>query len=169
MWKRIGRPAQSLVGVGTVATGFDRSGWFVKTPDIDDNSQASWIFGGVSGAIIGDFGVLGGGAAGIELDAADDAPGTPPETIILASSDGHSAYYMLAPDEIVFNHAAVTGDTNPRVRADMVCFTLPSGAGVFSTGSISWAASLGRNASDNDVARITGNVLRRFAGDAALP
>ncbi len=169
LWKHIGRPPQSLVGVGTVATGFDRSGWYVKKPDIDDNPRASWIFEGVSGAMIGDFGVLGGGAAGIELDGADETLGTPPETIVLASSDGHSAYYMLSPDEIVFNHAAVTADANPRVRADMVYFTLPSGAGVFSTGSISWAASLGWNSYDNDVARITGNVLRRFAADATLP
>ncbi len=169
LWKHIGRPPQSLVGVGTFATGFDRSGWFVKKPGIDDNPRASWIFEGVEGDIIGDFGVLGGGAAGIELDGADEALGTSPETIVLASSDGHSAYYMQSPDEIVFNHAAVTGDANPRVRADMVYFTLPSGAGVFSTGSISWAASLGWNGYDNNVARITGNVVRRFAADAALP
>ncbi len=169
LWKHIGRPPQSLVGVGTFATGFDRSGWFVKKPGIDDNPRASWIFEGVEGDIIGDFGVLGGGAAGIELDGADEALGTPPETIVLASSDGHSAYYMQSPDEIVFNHAAVTADANPRVRADMVYFTLPSGAGVFSTGSISWAASLGWNGYDNNVARITGNVVRRFAAAAALP
>ena len=169
LWKHIGRPPQSLVGIGTFATGFDRAGWFVKKPGTDDNPRASWIFEGVEGDIIGDFGVLGGGAAGIELDGADEALGTPPETIVLASSEGHSAYYMQSPDEIVFNHAAVTADANPRVRADMVYFTLPSGAGVFSTGSISWAASLGWNDYDNNVARITGNVVRRFAADAALP
>ena len=169
LWKRIGRPPQSLVGVGTFATGFDRCGWYVKEPGVDENPRAAWIFEGVEGDIIGDFGALGGGAAGIELDGVDEALGSPPDVIVLARSDGHSAYYMQSPDEIVFNHAAVTGDANRRVRADMIYYTLPSGAGVFATGSISWAASLGWNGYDNDVARIAGNVLRRFADDEALP
>ena len=119
--------------------------------------------------VIGDFGVLGDGAAGIELDGVDESLGSPPDTIVLARSTGHSAYYMQSPDEIVFNHAAVTGDTNERVRADMIYSTLPSGAGVFATGSISWAASLGWNGYDNNVAKLTGNVLRRFEADEALP
>ena len=169
LWRRIGRPPQSLVGVGTFATGFDRCGWYVKEPGVDENPRAAWIFEGVEGDVFGDFGVLGGGAAGIELDGADESLGTPPDAIVLARSDGHSAYYMQSPEEIVFNHAAVTGDANRRVRADMIYAARPSGAGVFATGSISWAASLGWNGYDNDVARITGNVLRRFADGRPLP
>ena len=37
-----------------------------------------------------------------------------------------------------------------------------NGGGVFSTGSITWAASLSHDGYQNNVARITGNVLRRF-------
>ena len=118
---------------------------------------------------IGNYGVLGNGAAGIELDGVDHALGSPLDTIVLARSTGHSAYYMQSPDEIVFNHAAVNGDANPRVRADMIYYTLPSGAGMFATGSISWAASLGHNGYDNDVSRITANVLTRFANEEPLP
>ena len=51
----------------------------------------------------------------------------------------------------------------------MIYYALPSGAGVFATGSISWAASLGHNGYDNNVSRLTGNVLARFADDAELP
>ena len=169
LWKRIGKPPQSLVGIGTFATGFDRCGWFVKESGVAENPRAAWVFEGIDDEIIGDFGVLGGGAAGVELDGVDESLGSPPDTIVLARSTGHSAYYMQSPDEIVFNHAAVTGDANERVRADMIYSTLPSGAGVFATGSISWAASLGWNGYDNNVAKLTGNVLRRFEADEALP
>ena len=65
---------------------------------------------------------------------------------------------------------------DPFVRADMVFFETPGGGAVFSVGSISWFGALARDGYDNDVARITTNVLRRFvdptpfappAGDAA--
>ena len=48
------------------------------------------------------------------------------------------------------------------VRAEMVFFETPSGGAVFSVGSIQWAASLPHNSGDNNVARISSNVLRRF-------
>jgi len=167
LWKRIGRPPQGLVGIGTFATGFDTCGWYVRQPGADD-PRASWILDGVDGDVIGKFGVVGNGAAGIELDGADIELGSPADIIVLASSTGHSAYYMQSPDEVVFNHAAVTGDANPRVRADMTYFTRPDGSAVFSTGSISWAASLGHNGYDNNVSKITDNVLRRFVDPAPL-
>jgi N,N-dimethylformamidase len=40
---------------------------------------------------------------------------------------------------------------------------------VFSTGSIAYAGSLGWNGFDNDIARLTTNVLRRFADPAPFP
>ena len=51
---------------------------------------------------------------------------------------------------------------NARVRADMVFFETENGGGVFSTGSIAWIGSLSHNRHDNNVSRITENVLRRF-------
>jgi N,N-dimethylformamidase len=44
----------------------------------------------------------------------------------------------------------------------MVFFTLPRGGAFFATGSIAWAGSLSHNGYDNNVARVTGNVLKRF-------
>ena len=44
----------------------------------------------------------------------------------------------------------------------MVFFETPVGGAVFSTGSISFAGSLAVNGFDNDIARITNNVLDRF-------
>ena len=54
----------------------------------------------------------------------------------------------------------------PHVRADRVFFETPSGGAVFSTGSISYAGAIAHNAFDNDIARITNNVLQRFLDTA---
>jgi len=51
---------------------------------------------------------------------------------------------------------------NPLVRADMVYFECPNGGAVFSTGSIAWCGSLSYNNYDNNVSRVTDNVLRQF-------
>jgi N,N-dimethylformamidase len=53
---------------------------------------------------------------------------------------------------------------NWNVRSDMVYFETPNGGAVFSTGSITWCASLSHNGFQNNVSRITENVLRRFMG-----
>ena len=45
----------------------------------------------------------------------------------------------------------------------MVFFECPNGGAVFSTGSIAYAGSLPTKGYDNNVARLTTNVLRRFA------
>ena len=55
-----------------------------------------------------------------------------------------------------------------RVHASLVFYETPAGGGVFSTGSISWCASLGHQGYENNVARITGNVLWRFLEPEAL-
>ena len=48
------------------------------------------------------------------------------------------------------------------IRAEMVFFETPNGGAVFSTGSIAWAGSLSHQGYDNNVAKITTNVLKRF-------
>ena len=58
---------------------------------------------------------------------------------------------------------------NPLVTADMVFFEYPNGGAVFSVGSISWFGSLSYNDYDNNVSRITDNVLSTFARDEPLP
>ena len=61
------------------------------------------------------------------------------------------------------------GAQNPDVRADMTFFETPGGGAVFSVGSIAWGASLPHNGYDNNVARISENVVRRFLEDAPFP
>ena len=42
------------------------------------------------------------------------------------------------------------------------------GGAVFSVGSIGWSAAMAWDGYDNDVARMTGNVLRRFLDPAPV-
>ena len=61
-----------------------------------------------------------------------------------------------APGEGVTVKAGVTDIEPDRIDSG-------SGGAVFSVGSISWCGSLAVNGFDNNVSRITENVLRRFA------
>lgn len=165
LWRSSGRAPQRLVGVGFVAEGFDSCHWYERTGASAD-PRAAFIFAGVGeGERIGDFGVLGG-AAGLELDAADAALGTPAHALVLARSTGHSNVYLLTVEEMLSTHPSVDGLDNPLVRAELVFFETPAGGAVFATGSIAWAASLCHGNYRNNVARITANVVRRFLDPA---
>ena len=159
LWRRIGRPPQQLVGVGFAAEGFDRCSYYRRLPDSFDQ-RAAFIFDGVAGDIIGDFGLIGGGAAGIELDRTDPALGTPPNVLILARSEDHTSTYVPAVEELLINYIG-QAEICP-AAAEMVFFETPSGGGVFATGSIAWAGSLSHCGYDNNVAQISRNVLKRF-------
>jgi N,N-dimethylformamidase len=162
LWRRNGRPPQLLTGVGFTAQGFDVSSYYRRQPGSFD-SRAAFIFEGVGkDELIGDFGLVGGGASGLELDRADPLLGTPPHALVLASSEGHSDLYMVVCEEILVNAPNFTGSQSDLVRADLVFFEMPQGGAVFSTGSIAWIGSLSHNRYENNVSRITENVLRRF-------
>jgi len=161
LWRSLGRAPQALVGVGFVAEGFDANSYFIRTEQSFD-PRAAFIFEGIGAdEKIGDFGVLGG-AAGYELDASDPALGTPAHALVLARSVEHSNTYLLTPEELLAGFPGQDAIENPKVRAELVYFETGNDGAVFSTGSITWAASLCHNGYDNNVARITGNVLRRF-------
>lgn len=165
LWRRLGTSPQALCGVGTVAVGFDVSGYYLRKPGSFD-ARAAFIFEGIGkNEVIGNFGYFAGGASGTEIDAVDPMLGTPPHTLILASSEGHSAETFLVPDETGFHYGAMDGLQNPRVRADMTFFETPGGGAVFSVGSIAWPGSLAHNSYENNVSRISENVLRRFVDD----
>jgi len=88
---------------------------------------------------------------------------------LLASSEGHTDIYLEVVEELFFNAPGLGGTQNPRVRADMVYFMIPNGGAVFSTSSIAWCGSLSHNNYDNNVSRITNQVLKRFMSDEPLP
>jgi N,N-dimethylformamidase len=169
LWRRLGMAPQALVGVGTIAVGFDLSGFYRRTEKSFD-ARAGFIFEGIGDdEPIGDFGILGGGASGSEIDATDPMLGTPAHTLVVASSEGHSANTYLVPDETGFHHCAMDGAQNPEVRADMTFFETANGGAVFSVGSIAWAASLPHDGYDNNVSRLSENVVRRFLEPDPFP
>ena len=168
LWWRCGRTPQFLVGNGFTAQGFDHSSYFRRQPDSYD-PRAAFIFDGVGEEeLIGDFGLIGNGAAGIELDRYDRGYGTPPHALKLASSEDHTDSYLHVNEDIGHMYIAIGGRDDPQVRADIVYFETPNGGGVFSTGSIGWCTALFHNGYDNNVSRITRNVLLRFLDPALL-
>ena len=161
LWRRSGRPPQMMAGTGFSAQGFDVCSYYKRSPGSRD-ARVKFIFAGVDDEIIGDFGLIGGGAAGLELDRADRSLGTPPNALVLASSEAHSPVYMVVLEEIFINAPGMCGGEHPLVRADLVFYETAAGGAVFSTSSISWSGSLSHNGYKNNVSKITGNVLERF-------
>lgn len=168
-WRARSRPPQKIFGTGMSSFGFDHSGYFVQMPDSQDE-RAAWILEGInSDEKIGNFGLVGGGAGGYELDRYDLSLGTPPHTLLLASSEGHSVNYTVVPEDKTFPHPGMNGGEHPLVRADITYFSTANGGGMFSTSSISWLGSLSENNYDNNVSRMTKNVLTRFMKDEPAP
>ncbi|MEM7123409.1 MAG: N,N-dimethylformamidase beta subunit family domain-containing protein [Pseudomonadota bacterium] len=162
LWWRGGRTPQSVVGVGFIAQGFDWSSPYRRQPGSHD-PRAAWIFDGLGeDELIGDFGLLGDGAAGWELDCADPLRGTPPHALVLASSFDHSDTVLMVNEELGHMHPMIYGSLQPRVHADMVFFETDNGGAIFSTGSIAWVSALPCKNFDNNVAAITRNVIKRF-------
>jgi N,N-dimethylformamidase len=165
LWRRNGRPPNQLAGVGMTSQGFDVSSPYMRT-DVSNDPRAAFIFEGVEGPVIGAFGLSGGGAAGLELDRADPAQGTPPHALVLASSERHTDVYLMTPEDMLDPTPDMSGTQSPLIRADMVFFETPGGGAVFSTGSIAWAGAMAWGNYDNEIARISSNVLRRFVDPA---
>ena len=162
LWRRNGRPPQRIATVGFSGQGLFEGSYYRRQPGADD-PRAAWILEGVKGAVIGDFGLSGGGAAGFELDRADPALGTPAGAIVVASSEGHGPSFIVVPEELLSHLATVTGEKPARLlRADMTYAELPGGGAVFAVGSITFCGSLSHNRYDNNVSRILRNVLDRF-------
>jgi N,N-dimethylformamidase len=141
-WRWRGRAPQALVGVGYCAAHRTHAGTgrpYRRSPASRD-PRARFVFEGVEHDVIGDIPnrVHRHGAAGYELDRADASLGTPAHALVLATASGFDdENWMPALEE-------------------------PGGGAVFSVGSISWCGALSYNDYDNDVSRVTGNVLRRF-------
>jgi N,N-dimethylformamidase len=107
--------------------------------------------------------LVGGGGADIELDCITTTLGS----LRLASSENHSPMMLLVNEEFGVVPRNIGGDQNDRVHADLAFGETPSGGAPFATSSIAWCGSLSHNNYDNNnVARITWNVLNRFSDPA---
>ena len=165
LWRRAGFAPNRLVGVGFTAQGFDGSEPYWRTEQAAD-PRAAFIWEGIEGDKVGDFGLFGGGASGVETDRYDADLGSPAHALIVGRSRDHTPGVFRVPEELLATHNMIDGTTNPLVRADLVFFETAGGGAVFSVGSMAWLCALPHDGYDNTVARMTGNVLRRFA-DAA--
>ncbi|MBF4768771.1 N,N-dimethylformamidase [Nocardioides agariphilus] len=162
LWRHRGQAPQRRLGVGMTAWGASTGAGYRRLPASED-PRASFVFSGVDDDLIGDFGLILGGASGYEIDRYDIDLGSPPHALVLATSAGLlGADYVPAIEELT--DVAGLEDAIPElVRADMVFYETGHGGAVFSTGSVSWIGSLPHHDYDNNVASITANVVRRFS------
>ena len=124
-----------------------------------------WVFDGIEGNIIGDFGFSGNGAAGFELDRTDPMLDSGHNITILAQSYDTKHDFVLVPEELLTHLTNLSGRPEDEVRrADMVYFETSGGGSVFSVGSITFCGSLPWNNFDNNVSRLLFNVLSRSLG-----
>lgn len=171
MWRARGRIPSKLCGLTFTAYGFDVSSYYRRAKD-SHLRETKWIFEGVGEEErIGDFGLVGGGAAGLELDRYDLEFGTPHNAYLLAQSEGHTNLMLQVNEEIHFSVRGYYGGgtENPQVRADMIYYKTPAGGACFAPGSLSWCGSLSHNNYDNNVSKIMANVLNGFLKDGPLP
>lgn len=171
MWRGRGRMPSKLCGLTFTAYGFDVSSYYRRGPD-SQQPECAWIFEGIGeDEVIGDFGLVGEGAAGLEIDRADLELGTPHNAFVIARSEGHTDLMRQVNEEMYIAVRGVYGggDENPMVRADMIYYKTPNGGAVFAPGSISWCGSLSHNNYENNVSRIMRNVINGFLRDEPLP
>lgn len=171
MWRARGRIPSKVCGLTFTAYGFDVSTYYRREPD-SKRKECAWMFKGIGDdEIIGDFGLVGGGAAGLEIDRYDLEFGTPHEAFLLARSEGHTDLMLQVNEEI---HFAVRGyygggDENPQVRADMIYYKTPNGGATFAPGSLAWCGSLSHNNYRNNVSKLMENVIKGFLKPGDLP
>jgi N,N-dimethylformamidase len=169
LWRSRGRAPQKIVGLGFTAEGMDESQPFERMPD-SFHKRAAWIMAGIGDEEpIGDFGLAAGGAGGIEVDRYELGLGTPPHTLLLASTWGHSDNYPLVSEEVTYAFPGRGGTQDAQVRGDMIYFTTPRHGACFAAGSIAWSQALPCHGGENNVARIMRNVLNAFLTDGPLP
>lgn len=169
LWRRNGRPPQQLVGVGFSAQGQFNGSYYTRCELEPAMAESfAWVFDGIEGGRIGDFGLCGGGAAGFELDRADIRLGTPADAVVLASSEGHGDDFVLVPEEVLTHLTTLPGVPADRLlRADIVWFEVPGGGAVFSVGSITFCGSLPYGGFENNVSRLLSNVMNHML--SAMP
>ena len=165
IWRVRGQAPQKRVAVGFSAQGGAPGSPYRRQPD-SFNPRAAFIFEGIGeDEILGDFGLNTGAAAGFEIDRRDHLLGTPSHTLLLASSSNHHESYWHVVEEVSIMGPHECGAACRDVRADMTFNEHAGGGAVFSVGSIAWTGSLSHNHYDNNISRITENVLRRFISD----
>ncbi len=156
-WLHRGRSSRELLGVGMCAAGWGPASAYDRT-EASRDPELAFAFEGVAGQRLGDEGLVLGGAAGDELDSADYRHGTPLHATVLLTSR-HGPKYLPTLEAVQSLEPGSDGSHNDQVRSDVVLLHTTRGGMVFTAGSICWAGAMAVNGYDNDVARLTRNVL----------
>lgn len=169
IWKHRGLSPQKIVGVGFTSQGFDTSIPY-KISKENFNVETQFIFENIDGnELLGDYGLVMGGAAGFEIDRTDKKLGTPENTILIASAQDFSDAYQHVVEEIIAMNPDEGGSKNELVRSDIIYLKKSNGGAIFSVGSISWCGSLSYNNYNNNISIMTENVLKKFSSGEKLP
>jgi len=161
LWRRNSFSPNKLVGVGMVAQGFDVSSSYSRTQQ-SYSKKVKFIFKGIKDKIIGDFGLSGGGAAGLEIDSYNKELGSPDNAIVLASSKNHTDLYLMTPEDLLDPVPGIGGTESEIIKSDIVFFQTKHNGAVFSVGSVAWGGSMAWNGYKNNISKITANVLNGF-------
>jgi N,N-dimethylformamidase len=154
-----------VFGVECSAMIFNGSSAYRRLSDAE-NPRAAWIFAGTTeGEVFGNYGIdrVHGAAAGFEIDKFNPGNGVPRHALNLATSEPlkekiEEVKMATAPISIHYTPASPA----EHGQADLVFFETANGGAMFSTGSITWMSSTPEKKYNNDVAKITNNVLKRF-------
>jgi N,N-dimethylformamidase len=160
-----GRKSGPVFGNEMAGMIFNGSSPYRKLEDAS-NPRVAWLFAGTTeGDEFGNYGLdrVRGGAAGFEIDKYNPGNGVPRHALHLATSGELNPKIedvKLSTLPLVISYHPGSGDI--WAAADLVFFETPNGGAMLSTGSIAWFSSTLENGFDNDVARISGNAIRRF-------
>jgi N,N-dimethylformamidase len=171
LWRRLGRPPQALVGVGFSTQGIYRGHPYGFRDSILD-PRVAFMRHGIEAAAqpgrpLGERGLMGGGAAGHELDRADLRLGTPPHALVVARAVLDDPTYEPVNEERL--DQTWPGTREDLIRSDITFFETPNGGAVFSVGSMNFIGALPVDGYDNTAARLVENVVRRFADPEPFP
>ena len=168
LWRRIGRPANKLVG-----NGFSSQGVYLGFPytvaDAIADRRVAFLREGLEtelrpGVRFGERGFMGGGAAGHELDRWDPKLGSPRHALIVASAVvDHPQYQPVNEDRL--GHVW-PGPLEAVIRSDIVFFETPAGGAVLSVGSMNFVGALPVDGYDNLLTRMMTNAVKRFVDPA---
>jgi N,N-dimethylformamidase len=164
IWTYRGHAPQTWLGIGSTAETPGLGRPYERQPDSFD-PRASFVFEGVGAEeLIGDFPNLiqEYGAAGYEIDCADTTLGTSPSALILATAKDFSNDAQVFAERISYMDLLQGRPVSHLVKADMALLDYPNGGAVFAVGSIAWCGALSYNNYENNVSRVTLNVLNYF-------
>jgi N,N-dimethylformamidase len=164
LWEECGRFPSAISGTVSLAEGHPREEYagYRWSAEVNAPALAFVTKGAGEGSVFGRYG-LAGGAAGDETDGLHPAYPQPDGLVVVASSHGeHGAAVRPFLYDFIHDGPPPHGPDHPDVKADIVLYRHPGGGRVFSVGSINWCASLLDHAGENDVARVTRNVLDEF-------